>query len=134
MCEYNLELYNDLDRPIVSDLSWGKTTVSYHGTKIEYKDAIIWPTGHCEWDWNVSGTQHSPGIQLLEVKELVEKYNCDYLILTKGMKGFLRTDPKTRSWMKKNGVDYVILNTMDAVELYNEDNDKSTGLLLHSTC
>ena len=128
------ETINSTNKPIVTDLSWGKTSVLYKGTNTEYKDAILWANGHCEWNWNTHGTRHDPGIQPGDVKDLVKKYKCEYVILSRGMKNILQTDPKTLKWLKENNIDYVILNTIDAVKLYNESNLKNIGLLLHSTC
>ena len=146
MNEYHREHNSDSeDRPIVTDLSWGETTVLFKGVQTVYKDAIVWPDGHCEWDWNVYGTRHKPGIQIGDVKDLVENHNCNHIILSTGMHDVLKIDPKTIRWLKDNNIDYEIHNSIKAVKYYNERFNEPDepeayrdpirfALLLHSTC
>jgi len=132
--KYQIKTYNDTKKPIIIDASWGKTFVSYLGEKEKYKDVILWDSGHKAWDWSISNTHHNPGIQILEVKELVEEYDCNFIILSTGFEDVLRVAPETIQWLDRNKIGYKIMNSMDAIKFYNSCDKEHVGLLLHSTC
>ena len=54
--------------PPIKHLSWGRVEIGGHGT---FKDLKLFPGGARAWDWNETGTSHSPGIQPSDVEELV---------------------------------------------------------------
>ena len=181
---YHKKCYNDTNRPIIVDVQWGKIQsegcysneqsegriqsegcysneqsegriqVSFLGEKSIYADAIIWPIGHKNWDWNLSDTHHDPGIQLSNVQELVIDYECNFVILSKGFDNILQTSNEAINWLETNKINYAILNSLDAIELYNDFSEiiikkiknkpntilrlynhkmNSVGILLHST-
>ena len=55
--------------PRVLTNRWGHLDVEGLG---ELKDAKLWPGGGREWDWTDTGTQHHPGIQPGDVRELLD--------------------------------------------------------------
>lgn len=127
---------SDRRRPVIRYARWGKITVSYRGKSCIYRDAIIWPEGSEEWNWRLSDTHHSPGIQINEIYDLIHEYNCDHIILSQGFENVLKVDPITIEWLDNNSIDYYVLNSLNAIELYNSltQSNKRVGLLLHSTC
>ncbi|HZX14079.1 MAG TPA: MTH938/NDUFAF3 family protein [Thermodesulfobacteriota bacterium] len=99
-----------------------------------YKDAKLFPGGSREWDWRETGTQHVPGIQPTDVEELL-KHGATEVILSKGMYEQLHVCPETLQLLNQKGITTHILQTEEAVRLYNELRDKKpVGGLFHSTC
>ena len=99
-----------------------------------YKDAKLFPGGSREWDWRETGTQHVPGIQPTDVEELL-KHGATEVILSKGMYEQLHVCPETLQMLKESGITTHILQTEEAVRLYNELREKkSVGGLFHTTC
>lgn len=131
---YKLLDYNDNQKPIITKARWGKITIRYKNDTSKYRDVIIWNNGFLNWDWSLSDTHHSPGIQLLEVKFLVDEQHCQFIILSTGFENVLQVSEEVIKWLKWKRIDYVILNSMAAIELYNETTRNDVGLLLHSTC
>lgn len=131
---YKLSKYDDTNRPLITDAKWGNVVVSYLEEVQSFKDVIIWPTGYKNWNWTLTDTHHSPGIQIPEIKELVEDYDCDYIILSTGFEDVLNVDPATVAWLNKHKIKYEIMNSIDAIHAYNMNDEANVGLLLHSTC
>ena len=125
---------NDTIKPVVKEAIWGKLTISFNGKVSEYRDAILWPTGHMEWDWRLSNTHHKPGIQINEIKELLDTGECNEIILTTGFEDVLQVDPKTVKWLDRKNIEYKIMSTLDAIKYYNQSSVKKAGILIHSTC
>lgn len=125
--------FDDTIKPIVTAAIWGKIKISHNGVEQIYRDAIIYPSGHESWDWNISNTHHVPGVQILEIKKLVDA-GCRSIILSTGFENVLQVGPETIAYMKENNIPYTILNSMDAIGRYNESSDNNVGFLLHSTC
>jgi len=99
-----------------------------------YKDAKLFPGGSREWDWRETGTQHVPGIQPTDVEELL-KHGATEVILSKGMYEQLHVCPETLQTLKERGITTHILQTKEAVRLYNELREKKlVGGLFHTTC
>jgi len=99
-----------------------------------YKDAKLFPGGSREWDWRETGTQHVPGIQPTDVEELL-KHGATEVILSKGMYEQLHVCTETLQTLKERGITTHILQTKEAVRLYNELREKKlVGGLFHSTC
>lgn len=119
--------------PKIQNLSWGKLEVE--DAKISYKDAKLWPGGSREWNWNETGTSHTPGIQINDVQELVDN-GAKTVILSRGMKQRLQTQDETLNWLNEQGIEAKVLQTEKAVDTYNRlaEEDKPVGALIHSTC
>lgn len=118
--------------PRIVDLAWGRVEVE--GRDEPFKDAKLWPGGAREWDWNETGTRHSPGIQPADVEELLE-HGASVVVLSRGQQERLRVKPETLEMLEERGVDVHVLRTQDAVERYNEmAGDAPVGALIHSTC
>jgi hypothetical protein len=119
--------------PKITDIKWGQ--VSIDELHKEYKDAKLWPGGGRAWDWNETGTRHSPGVQVDDVQELVEN-GAEILILSKGYFSRLKVKDETLQWLEDKGVEVEILETGKAAKRYNElaEQGKAVGGLFHSTC
>lgn len=118
--------------PRVTGVSWG--TLEVEGRDRPYKDAKLWPGGSRTWDWNETGTSHSPGIQIADVRELVDN-GAETVILSRGMNRRLQVQDETVEWLEERGVEAEILQTEKAVERYNELSERApVGALIHSTC
>lgn len=117
--------------PKISSISWG-TVLLDNGR--QYKDAKLYPGGSRQWDWTETGTHHSPGIQPADVKELLE-HGAELIVLSKGFNDRLQTSAETEHFLTKEGVEYVILQTPEAVREYNRRRQQQpVGALIHSTC
>ncbi|MEE9166522.1 MAG: Mth938-like domain-containing protein [Candidatus Neomarinimicrobiota bacterium] len=120
-----------MNSPAIERLSWGRLDVE--GT-LHFKDAKLYPGGGREWDWNETGTRHSPGIQVKDVEELLVN-GARVVVLSRGMLGRLGTQPETLRFLKEKEITVHVLKTDGAVRLYNELREKeSVGGLFHSTC
>ncbi|PNI56906.1 AAMDC isoform 6 [Pan troglodytes] len=73
--------------PEIASLSWGQMKVK--GSNTTYKDCKLWPGGSRTWDWRETGTEHSPGVQPADVKEVVEK-GVQTLVIGRGMSEALK--------------------------------------------
>jgi hypothetical protein len=112
-------------------VEWGRVEVDGVG---EFKDAKVFPDRVGEWDWNETGTRHSPGIQPADVRDLVEA-GAEVVILSRGMQERLSVMPETLAYLKEHGVEARVAETLAAVQLYHEiAGSRPTGALLHSTC
>lgn len=120
--------------PAILNCEWGSIRVASDEGPAEYKDAKLWPGGSRGWDWNETGTHHSPGIQPADVEELVDN-GADVVILSRGQNLRLQVQNQTVDWLQSRGVDVEILETLEAVDRYNElADDRKVGALIHSTC
>ncbi len=121
-----------LKSPGILDYSWGK--ISVEGYETPFKDVKLFPGGAEEWDWNITGTNHSRGIQLQDIKDLLEK-GAGVIVISKGMLNRLRLSKNAKEFLKSHNIDYYHLNTKKAVEKYNLLKDsKPAGALIHTTC
>jgi len=120
---------------LISNLSWGNMEVSIAGEILHFKDCKVWPGGACAWDWNETGTHHSPGIQPADIEEILEK-DVKTIVLTRGHLGRLGISPETKTFLRERGVKYHIENTKKAVALFNElvQKGERVGGVFHSTC
>lgn len=118
--------------PVVTHISWGKMKA---GELPRAKDMKLWPGGGREWDWNETGTRHSPGIQPADVEELLE-HGSEAVVLSRGMLKRLKTMPETVDFLEKRGVIVHRAETKEAVRIYNElaRSGAAVGGLFHSTC
>ena len=117
--------------PLITDRVWGRTEVEGFGS---FKDVKLHPGGAREWDWDETGTRHSPGIQFADVEEILE-HGATVVVLTTGVLGRLKVQPETLSTLHEKGVTVHVKRTPDPVRLYNELRETvPVGALIHSTC
>lgn len=112
---------------------WGTMEVELLGRNKDFK---LWPGGGRGWDWSEYGTNHSHGIQLADVEELL-RYGCKIIILTTGRFGRLKVSRKVITAVQKRNVDKVIVTTTKkGILLYNKyaAQGMAVGGLFHSTC
>lgn len=99
-----------------------------------FKDVKTYPGGAREWDWNETGTRHSPGIQPADVQELLSR-GASVVVLGVGMLGRLTVQRETLEMLGAEGVPVHVLRTEGAVGLYNELREREqVGALFHTTC
>ena len=117
--------------PRIAHLSWGRIEVE--GGR-SFKDAKLCPGGGRKWDWKETGTRHRPGVQPADVEELLE-HGAEVVVLSQGILEALQVCPETLELLKSTGIPAHILQTEEAVRLYNElaENQRAAGLF-HSTC
>ena len=123
--------------PRITHVSWGRLEVecaSDDGPR-SFKDAKLYPGGARMWDWNETGTSHTPGIQPADVEELLE-HGASVVVLSRGMNERLQVQPKTLDRLDDAGVAPHVLPTDSAVDRYNELQaaDEAVAGLFHSTC
>jgi hypothetical protein len=125
-------LVKQIYAPKITHISWGRMEVEGH--EKPFRDAKLYPGGGREWDWSETGTEHVPGIQPTDVEELIEK-GANAVILSKGMYERLQVCPETLQLLKHRNISTYVLQTEEAVRLYNKlRNDRSVGGLFHTTC
>jgi hypothetical protein len=117
--------------PRIVALAWGKIEVEGAGT---FRDAKLFPGGARAWDWRETGTEHTPGIQPADVRELLD-HGATAVVLSQGMLKRLRICPETLKLLKQQGVGAYVLPTQDAVDLYNDlrKAERVAGLF-HTNC
>jgi hypothetical protein len=117
--------------PRILAVSWGRLEVDGLGV---VKDLKVWPGGAREWDWNETGTRHSPGIQPADAEELLAAGAAE-IVLSRGMEERLEVPASTVEWLQARGVTVHVAETTAAVELYNRLRETApVGGLFHSTC
>ncbi|MCJ7801190.1 MAG: MTH938/NDUFAF3 family protein [Candidatus Marinimicrobia bacterium] len=117
--------------PQITKLSWGKIEI---GGKQEFKDVKLFPGGCREWNWQETGTEHSPGIQYSDVQELIEN-GAKVIVLSRGVLGRLKTKKGLVKKLESAGLTIHILKTKEAIKLYNEIyKSELVGALIHTTC
>jgi hypothetical protein len=123
---------NSLPRsPRITHVSWGCIEVEGIGRGKDFK---VYPGGGREWDWNETGTRHDPGIQPADVEELVAN-RATVVVLGCGMDMRLQVSPETAQFLERQGVELHVLETKEAVDLYNRLSEtQAVGGLFHSTC
>lgn len=117
--------------PRITKLAWGKIEID--GNKV-FKDVKLFPGGCREWNWQETGTNHSPGIQYSDIQELLDN-SVKVVILSKGVLGRLKVQKGVVEMLKSAGIKVYVLKTREAVKLYNElSKSKKVGALIHTTC
>lgn len=120
-----------LNLPKISKFSWGK--IELDGSQV-FKDIKLFPGGYRKWDWQETGTQHSPGIQYSDARDLVEN-GAEEIILSRGVLGRLKVQKETINKLESDGIIVHVFRTKEAVNQYNKLSDtKKVGALLHTTC
>ncbi|MEU5869848.1 MTH938/NDUFAF3 family protein [Nonomuraea sp. NPDC047529] len=115
----------------ITHISWGRTVVEGLG---EGKDFKLYPGGGRDWNWNETGTRHTPGIQPADIQELLDN-GCETIVLSRGMRSLLQTCPETLNLLMEAGVEIYMEETMAAVQRYNAMvGIIPIGALIHSTC
>ena len=118
--------------PRVDWLKWG--TMAVEGRGEDFKDVKAYPGGARAWDWNETGTGHTPGIQPADVKELLEN-GAEEIVLSQGVLGRLQVAQETLDYLKEKDIPVHVLGTKKAVEKYNQLREGiPVGGLFHSTC
>ncbi|XP_075583992.1 mth938 domain-containing protein isoform X3 [Pelecanus crispus] len=79
--------------------------------------------------------QHSPGVQPADLEEVVKK-GVKTVVIGRGMSEALQVPRATVDYLKKNGIDVLVLQTEKAVEEYNAlaAQGVRVGGVFHSTC
>lgn len=118
--------------PRVTDDGWGYLEIEGIG---RVRDAKLWPGGGRAWDWNETGTDHTPGISPDDVAELLE-YDPEVVVLGLGREGALQVQPEAQASLERGGVAVVKQETADAIEHYNAlaAEGRMVAALIHSTC
>jgi hypothetical protein len=117
--------------PRIIELSWGRLQVEGYGT---LKDAKLFPGGARAWDWNETGTGHAAGIQPADVEELLER-GATIVVLSTGVNRRLQVCHQTLQMLNARQISAHVLQTEDAVRLYNTlRENEPVGGLFHSTC
>jgi len=118
--------------PHIDHLSWGRMAVAGIGVGKDFK---LWPGGGREWDWRETNTQHEPGIQPTDVKELLDK-GSQSVVLSQGMWLMLKTCQETLKLLEERHISVHVAETKAAVEIYNRlaSKGEAVGGLFHSTC
>lgn len=118
--------------PRITSSSWGALQVE--GRDEPYKDVKLYPGGAREWDWAETGTRHVPGIQPADVQELIDR-GAEVVVLSMGIYERLQVSPETLQVLKDRGIATHVLQTDDAVKVYNKlAESQPVGGLFHSTC
>ena len=117
--------------PQILAIAWGRIEAEGLGTG---KDLKLYPGGGREWDWAETGTRHSPGIQPVDVEELLA-HGASVVVLSRGMEQVLQVDPATLAYLEQRSITTHVAETREAVEIYNKlAEDSPVGGLFHSTC
>ena len=119
------------ESPAIMGFSWGRLETDEGAV---YKDAKLYPGGSRGWDWNETGTSHRPGIQPADVEELLER-GARVVVLARGVHERLQVMEETLARLREAGVAVHVLQTEEAVEVYNALREKeAVGGLFHTTC
>ncbi len=118
--------------PLIDGVTWGRSSVVGLGV---FRDVKLWPGGGREWDWNETGTRHTPGIQPSDVRELLV-HGSRIVVLSRGMDSRLNVCPETLETLMSHSVDVHVDDTRAAVARYNSlaEAGEAVGGLFHSTC
>lgn len=117
--------------PRILAIEWGRIEVDQLG---EVKDAKLFPGGGRAWDWAETGTRHRPGVQVADAEELLAA-GATTVVLSRGMDFVLQVPAETVAALEARGVTVHVLETRQAVALYNDlVPTTAVGGLFHSTC
>ena len=118
--------------PRIQHVSWGWLEVD--GEAEPYKDAKVFPGGSREWNWRETQTTHKPGIQIADVKELLD-HGAKVVVLSRGMAECLHVSSETLDFLKERQIPVHVLPTQHAVAHYNKlAQTEPVGGLFHTTC
>ena len=94
--------------PRIKHVSWGRLEIE--GEAEPYKDAKVFPGGSREWNWRETGTNHVPGIQPDDVRELLD-HGARVVVLSRGMKECLEVPRATLDFLEAQQVQAHVLPT-----------------------
>lgn len=140
---------NKTHQPSIKAFAWGIFTIEdtqgkehTFGAKRNERGYIrLWPNGFDKWDWRTTKTQHHPGVQPEDFKDLLND-NIEALILSRGVENVLHTDSAKLvafiAELKKENTKLQVLEllTPDAIIEYNKliGKGKKVVAVLHATC
>lgn len=117
--------------PLITGVSWGRIEIE---GGLVFRDIKLFPGGAREWDWGETGTSHASGIQPADMDELIE-HGARVLVFSLGMRSRLHVSPDAIEAASRMGIQVRMLDTMEAVRVYNElRKTKKVGGLFHTTC
>ncbi len=117
--------------PRIESLDWGRIEI---GGFLPFRDAKVYPGGAREWDWTETGTHHVPGIQPADVDELLQ-HGARVVVLSCGQQERLQVAPQTLELLKGHDIEIHVLETRQAVDVYNRLRvDSAVAGLFHTTC
>lgn len=122
---------SDARSPTIERLEWG----TVHTEIGDFRDAKLWPGGGRDWDWNETGTHHSPGVQSTDVTELLD-HDSRVVIIGRGQAEQLRVTSDALDEIAERGAEAEVLESRQAVSRYNDlvGEGVAVGALIHSTC
>ncbi|WP_436776889.1 GNAT family N-acetyltransferase [Yinghuangia sp. YIM S09857] len=120
------------DSPRITHFAWGE--IDAEGLA-RHKDLKVYPGGGRAWDWNETGTRHSPGVQVADVAEFAER-GCEVVVLTRGVDLRLEVPDATVGFLRAKGIDVLVSDTASAITEYNRlvAEGRAVGGLFHTTC
>jgi hypothetical protein len=118
--------------PSIGKNSWGRIEIEGVGS---FRDVKTWPGGAREWDWDETGTRHQPGIQPVDVEELLA-HRPEIVVLSRGRELRLHTCAETFALLADHCVDVVHDETSAAITMYNHlvAEGRRVAAVIHSTC
>lgn len=119
------------ESPRIESIDWGSIDTGAGS----FRDAKLWPGGGRNWDWNETGTDHTPGIQPADVEELLDN-GAETVVLGRGQQERLQVMDETLTAIEDRGAEAEVLESRRAVERYNElaGSGEAVGALIHTTC
>lgn len=116
----------------VKQMTWGEIVMEDGET---FKDVMLAPDLVKSWDWRVSGTSHSKGIQKSDIDVLLAQ-GIDALVLSRGVDLKLTVSKETKAYAELKVKIVVVDQSERAVEKYNQlaKSGVRVGALIHSTC
>lgn len=116
--------------PRITRYAWGSIEVDGK----HFRDAKCYPGGAKEWNWKETGTNHKPGIQPEDVQELI-RHGAKVVVLSQGVYERLQVCKETMRLLNQNNIKIYILQTDEAVDIYNKlQQTDPVGGLFHTTC
>ena len=116
--------------PRIAHISWGRLETE-SGV---FKDAMLYPGGAEEWNWNETGTSHDPGIRPADVQRLLE-HGAQVVVLSSGFHERLGVAPETIEMLEERGIPAHVVPTEEASSIYDQLRKKEkVGAFIHSTC
>lgn len=123
-----------MEKLIITKISWGK--IELNGLLFE-NDVILLNDTVKKWDWKVFHTNHKEGIKVDEVVGYFSNgFNINKVVLSKGMQSMLNIHQDTIDFLKEQRVDFYLLETREAADIYNSLVEDGHNVLafFHLTC